>query len=102
MKMLGLYQKQRALREKVGRQLITYDNLAMTANRSLYRRMKKQSLREARITEKLEKQQRDARETRERKKHTDHLQQVLHQARLVHTTGANAKARVIKLGRMML
>ena len=46
----------------------------MTANRSMYRRMKKQSLREARITEKLEKQQRDARETKEKKKQYDQLQ----------------------------
>lgn len=53
MKMLSLFDKQKALRERVGRQMIQYDNLAMTANRSIYRRMKKQSLREARITEKI-------------------------------------------------
>ncbi|KAH8794042.1 putative chromatin structure-remodeling complex subunit snf21 [Hyaloscypha finlandica] len=102
MKMLGLYQKQRNLRERVGRQMIQYDNLAMTANRSHYRRMKKQSLREARITEKLEKQQRDARETREKKRHTDYLHHVLTHAREVNTAAANQRQKMQKLGRMMI
>ena len=102
MKMLGLYQKQRVLRERIGRQMIQYDNLAMTANRTHYRRMKKQSLREARITEKLEKQQRDARETREKKKHTDYLQTVLNHAREVNTAAQNQRQKMQKLGRMML
>ncbi|KAF8848864.1 hypothetical protein BDZ45DRAFT_810423 [Acephala macrosclerotiorum] len=102
MKMLGLFQKQRNMRERIGRQMIQYDNLAMTANRSHYRRMKKQSLREARITEKLEKQQRDARETREKKKHTDYLQTVLNHAREVNTAAANQRLKMQKLGRMMV
>ncbi|PQE11414.1 putative SNF2 family ATP-dependent chromatin-remodeling factor snf21 protein [Rutstroemia sp. NJR-2017a BVV2] len=102
MKMLALYDKQKALREKIGRQMIQYDNLAMTANRSNYRRMKKQSLREARITEKLEKQQRDARETREKKKHSDYLQTVLNHAREVNLAGQNQRQKMIKLGRMMV
>ncbi|KAG9242332.1 SNF2 family N-terminal domain-containing protein [Calycina marina] len=101
MKMLGLYAKQQAMRERVGRQMIQYDNLAMTANRSQYRRMKKQSLREARITEKLEKQQRDAREVREKKKHTDYLQTVLNHAGEVAQAGINQKLKLQKLGRMM-
>jgi len=100
--MLSLYQKQRNMRERIGRQMIQYDNLAMTANRSHYRRMKKQTLREARITEKLEKQQRDARETREKKKHTDYLQTVLNHAREVNTAAQNQRQKVQKLGRMMM
>jgi ATP-dependent helicase STH1/SNF2 len=102
MKMLSLYQKQRNMRERIGRQMIQYDNLAMTANRSHYRRMKKQTLREARITEKLEKQQRDARETREKKKHTDYLATVLNHAREVNTAAQNQRQKVQKLGRMMM
>ena len=101
MKMLGLYAKQKALREKIGRQMMQYDNLAMTANRSHYRRQKKQSLREARITEKLEKQQRDARESREEKKHIDYLQSVLNHARDVHAAASNQKSKMHKFGRMM-
>ena len=102
MKMLGLYAKQRLMRERIGKQMIQYDNLAMTANRSHYRRMKKQSLREARITEKLEKQQRDARESREKKKHTDYLQTVLNHAREVNAAAQNQRQKMQKLGRMML
>lgn len=102
MKMLGLYAKQRLMRERVGRQMIQYDNLAMTANRSHYRRMKKQSLREARITEKLEKQQRDARESREKKKHTDYIQTVLTHAREVNIAAQNQRQKIQKLGRMMM
>lgn len=102
MKLLGLYSKQRLLREKVGRQMVQYDNLAMTANRTHYRRMKKQSLREARITEKLEKQQRDARENREKKKHTDYLQTVLNHAREIQNAAVAQKQKMQKLGRMML
>lgn len=101
LKMLSLYPKQRAMRERVGRQLVQYDNLAMTANRSQYRRMKKQSLREARITEKLEKQQRDARETREKKKHTDYLATVINHAREVNIAAQNQRQKMQKLGRMM-
>ncbi|TVY27762.1 Chromatin structure-remodeling complex subunit [Lachnellula hyalina] len=101
MKMLGLAEKQRNMRLRVGRQIIQYDNLAMTANRSQYRRMKKQSLREARITEKLEKQQRDARESREKKKHSDYLHTVITHAREVNTAAANQRQKMQKLGRMM-
>jgi ATP-dependent helicase STH1/SNF2 len=102
MKMLGLFQKQRIMREKIGRQMIQYDNLAMTANRSHYRRMKKQSLREARITEKLEKQQRDARTTRENKKKSDYLQTVINHSREINLAGQNAKIKQQKLGRLMM
>lgn len=101
MKMLQALPKQRALREKISRQLIQFDNLAMTANRSQYRRMKKQSLRDARITEKLEKQQRDARETREKKKHTDYLQSVLTHSRELIGGGAATRQKLQKMGRMM-
>ncbi|KAI1340442.1 SNF2-family ATP dependent chromatin remodeling factor snf21 [Xylariaceae sp. FL0016] len=101
LKALGLYSKQRALRDKIGRQMIHYDNLAMTTNRSQYRRTKKQSVREARITEKLEKQQRDAREHREKKKHIDFLQSVQHHKAEIHNTASSAKNKMAKMGKAM-
>jgi ATP-dependent helicase STH1/SNF2 len=101
LKMLEQYAKQRAMRERVARQMIQYDNLAMTANRSMYRRMKKQSLREARITEKLEKEQRDARETREKKKQTDYLQTVIQHANEIQRAAQAQKLKMQKLGRLM-
>ncbi|RYC65810.1 hypothetical protein CHU98_g369 [Xylaria longipes] len=101
LKALSLYSKQRALREKIGRSMMHYDNLAMTTNRSQYRRTKKQSVREARITEKLEKQQRDAREHREKKKHIDFLQSVQHHKSDIHNTAASARSKMAKMGRAM-
>jgi ATP-dependent helicase STH1/SNF2 len=101
-KMLGLYQKQTLLREKIGRQMIAYDNLAMTTNRSSYRRAKKMTVREARITEKLEKQQRDARENREKKRHVDFLQAVVQRRSELFKGTERDRAGAAKLGRIML
>ena len=101
-KMLSLLPKQRALRQQISRDMLHYDNLAQAANRSMYRRVKKQSLREARITEKLEKQQRDARETKEKKKHIDHLQAIARHRDEIEQNAKAHKARVNKLGRLML
>jgi ATP-dependent helicase STH1/SNF2 len=101
MKSLALYAKQRALRDKIGRQMMHYDNLAMTTNRSNYRRMKKQNVREARLTEKLEKQQRDARESREKKKHSDFLQAIYHHKVEIQTGALAQRTKSSKLGRLM-
>ncbi|KAF2841462.1 putative RSC complex subunit [Patellaria atrata CBS 101060] len=100
-KMLCLLPKQRALRQQISREMIHADNLAMTANRAQYRRVKKQSLREARITEKLEKQQRDARETKEKKKHTDFLKSIVSHAEEVHRESFTQKTRQQRLGKLM-
>lgn len=101
MKSLALYAKQRALREKIGRQMVHYDNLAMTTNRANYRRMKKQNVREARITEKLEKQQRDARENREKKKHTDFLRAIHSHRQEIADASSSHENKSRKLARLM-
>ena len=101
-KMLNLLPKQRQVRRQMQSEMFHFDNLGMTANRSSYRRMKKQSLREARITEKLEKQQRDARETKEKKKQRDQLQAILTHGRQIQSTAEQHRGRVQKLGRAML
>jgi ATP-dependent helicase STH1/SNF2 len=101
MKKLALYSKQRAFRDKIGKTMVTYDNLAMTTNRSHYRRTKKQNVREARITEKLEKQQRDARENREKKKHTDFLMAVAQHRVDIFNSSNGQRNKMQKLGRAM-
>ena len=101
-KMLNLLPKQRLFRKQIQNEMFHYENLGMTANRSSHRRMKKQSLREARITEKLEKQQRDARETREKKKQYDHLQAILNHSLELQNAAHQQRTRMHKLGRMML
>ena len=101
-KMLCLLPKQRALRQDISRQVVRCDTLASTANRTMFRRMKKQSLREARITEKLEKQQRDAREEKEKKKQNDRLVTILNHGREIHNAQTAQRNRSQKFGRMML
>lgn len=101
MKSIALYSKQRKLREMVGRQMMQYDNLATTTNRSQYRRLKKQSVREARITEKLEKQQRDARENREKKKHSDFLSAVFSHRHEILTSAQTHQNKMGKMGKLM-
>ncbi|OOF92206.1 hypothetical protein ASPCADRAFT_399562 [Aspergillus carbonarius ITEM 5010] len=101
-KMLNLLPKQKLFRKQIQNEMFHFDNLGMTANRSSHRRMKKQSLREARITEKLEKQQRDARETREKRKQYDHLQAILNHGAELQNAANQQRTRMQKLGRMML
>ncbi|KAK4501861.1 hypothetical protein PRZ48_007670 [Zasmidium cellare] len=101
-KMLSLLPKQREMRQKIGREMMMSDNLSMSANRSMYRRVKKQSLREARVTEKLEKQQRDAAENKEKKKHTEYIRSIVHHSEQIRNNAHQQKARVQKLGRMMM
>ncbi|KAF9874137.1 hypothetical protein CkaCkLH20_08509 [Colletotrichum karsti] len=101
MKTLGLYAKQRALRDKIGRSMMFYDNLAMTTNRSGYRRTKKMTVREARITEKLEKQQRDIRENREKKRHIDFLQAITKHRTDIQTTVTSQRTKSSKLNKLM-
>ncbi|RXG47599.1 hypothetical protein VDGE_06547 [Verticillium dahliae] len=101
MKSLGLYKKQCLLRDRIGKSMMAYDNLAMTTNRSNYRRMKKMTVREARITEKLEKQQRDARESREKKRHVDFLQAVSQRRNEMMQTTNGQRNKSNRLARLM-
>jgi ATP-dependent helicase STH1/SNF2 len=101
-KMLSLLQKQREFRRGIQQELFQYDNLAMTANRAHHRRMKKQSLREARFTEKLEKQQRDARENKEKTKQMNYLQSIVSHGMDVKNSALAQRNRTQKMGRMMV
>ena len=101
LKSINLLAKQRALRQEIVNSLTHAETLNVTANRAQYRRMKKPSLREARITEKLEKQQRDQREMREKKKHMDYLQGVITHGRDIQASAKIRQAKNQKLGRMM-
>lgn len=101
-KKLNLLEKQRKLRREIAQQMIHADNLAMTANRTIYRRLKKQSMREARLTEKLEKQQRDARETKEKKKHHEFIDAIRKHRTELQEAGMAQRQRLQKLGRTMI
>ena len=101
-KMLCLLPKQKHLRQQVQRDMTHYDNLAQTANRAMYRKQKKVTLREARMTEKLERQQRDARENTEKQKQDEYLQSILEHAHEIRKAADTQRVRVNKLGRLMM
>lgn len=101
-KMLCLLPKQQALRKNISREIIQNDNLSMTANRANYRRIKKQSLHEARMTEKLEREQRDAHENKEKKKHNDFLRSIVSHGEALRNSANMQRQRVQRLGRIMM
>lgn len=101
-KMLCLLPKQRALRLKVHRDVLHFDNLAQTANRSMYRRQKKNVFRDARVAEKVEKDQKDARENTEKKKQLQHIEALMEHGSEMRKAAEAQRAKVQKLGRLMI
>lgn len=99
-KYLNLIPKQRMLRQRILDVASQFDNLAMTVNRANYRRMKRQSVREAELTAKLERQQQDVRETKEKEKQSEHLNAILTHAQVVRADGVQLRTRNSKAGRM--
>ena len=100
LKSLHLLEKQKLLREQVVRGL----NLATTLglDRVAFRRVKKQTLRDARMTEQLERKQRVDREKRARQKHTDYLNTICNHGRDLVAAHAKANDQARRLGRAML
>ena len=101
-KMLCLLPKQKSLRQQVQRDVIHYDNLAQTANRSMYRRQKKNTVRDSRVAEKLERGQRDVRGETEKKKQIQHVQAILAHGAEVRKLAEAQRVRKQKLGRLMI
>lgn len=102
LKSLRLLHRQRAVRNEMVSSLMANSNIVMSANRASFRRMKKQSLREARLTEALERQQRAERERKERQKHLDYLQGVCQHGRDIINSARSAQAQQSRLGRSAL
>ncbi|KAJ2826817.1 ATP-dependent DNA helicase Snf21, partial [Coemansia erecta] len=102
LKALGLRHKQRALRTEVVRSITRASQLGVAGDRSALRRMKKQSQREARLTEKMERQQRHERERREQDQHKQQLLTITnHGANLVAWHKVQQQ-RMDKLGRAVV
>ncbi|KAJ3347540.1 hypothetical protein HDU91_006750 [Kappamyces sp. JEL0680] len=77
LKSLKLLEKQKTLRGEILASLSKASTLATALDRSVFRRMKKQSLREARQTEKQERALRGEKDKRERQKHLDYVNSIL-------------------------
>ncbi|KAL0091218.1 SNF2 family N-terminal domain-containing protein [Phycomyces blakesleeanus] len=102
LKTLRLMQKQRKLREEMTSGMARSTILAVSSDRIAYRRMKKVSLRDARMTEKIERQQRIDREQREKQKHMDYLQTICDHGRDMVGMHKAWQARQSKLGRAVV
>ncbi|KAJ1839690.1 ATP-dependent DNA helicase Snf21, partial [Coemansia sp. RSA 2708] len=99
LKALGLRHKQRALRTEVVRSITRASQLGVAGDRTALRRMKKQSQREARLTEKMERQQRHERERREQDQHKQQLQAITDHGTNLVAWHKVQQQRMEKLGR---
>ncbi|ORY76015.1 SNF2 family N-terminal domain-domain-containing protein [Leucosporidium creatinivorum] len=101
LKSLNLLAKQRALREDVVRGFNQASSLALPSDRTNFRRSKKQTLRDARLTEQLERKQKTERERRAKQKHLDHLNEIVNHGHGLVTTHKAHQAKFVKLGKAL-
>ncbi|KAJ2003170.1 ATP-dependent DNA helicase Snf21, partial [Coemansia thaxteri] len=102
LKALGLRHKQRALRTEVVRSITRASQLGVAGDRSALRRMKKQSQREARLTEKMERQQRLERERRELDQHKQQLLAITNHGAALALWHRAQQQRMGRMGRAVL
>ncbi|KAI0233838.1 ATP-dependent DNA helicase Snf21 [Massospora cicadina] len=99
LKLLGFQKK---LREEILRGASRSSALAATVDRNNFRRTKRQTLREARHTERLEKQQRVEREKRERQKHAEFLAGIIQHGKDLLAWHKNQQAKQSRIGKLVL
>ncbi|KAG0169607.1 hypothetical protein DFQ30_003485 [Apophysomyces sp. BC1015] len=102
LKSLHLRDKQMKLREEIVKGMDEANKLATSVDRAAYRKIMKQTLKEAKMTEKLERQQRMDREKREKQRHLDYLQTVCNQGRDLIAWHKGHQAKLGKLGKAVL
>ncbi len=76
--------------------------LATSADRAAYKRMKRQSMRDARITDRLEKQQREDRRRRQKQTHLDYLTSIINHRLEMQTWHRTHQGKQLKFGRAVL
>ena len=99
---LRLLNFQRQLRQDIVSAMRRDTSLETALNIKAYRRPKKQSLREARYTEKLERQMKHEQEKRRRQKHQEFLNAVLSHGREFREYHRNASVRMSKINKAIL
>ncbi|KAK9703577.1 ATP-dependent DNA helicase Snf21, partial [Basidiobolus ranarum] len=102
LKALRLLERQKKLREEIYKGMAKSTTLVTIIDPNAFRRTKKLSLREARMTEKLERQQRADRERQERQKHLDRLQNIIVHGRDMIQWHRTLQAKQSRLGRSVL
>jgi ATP-dependent helicase STH1/SNF2 len=100
LKSLRLLEKQREMRAMVAERL-THGAL-VPVNRAEFRRTRRPTLKDARMTEALERKQRVERERRAKQKHVDQLNIICVHGREVLAVNRGAQDRMVKLGRAVL
>ncbi|BFZ16660.1 hypothetical protein BsWGS_19698 [Bradybaena similaris] len=99
---LRLLNFQRSLRAEVISTMRKDTTLETALNPNAYKRSKRQSLREARVTEKLEKQQKMEQDRKKRQKHQEYLNAVLQHAKDFKDFHRNVVAKIGKLNRAVI
>ncbi|XP_064626963.1 probable global transcription activator SNF2L2 isoform X2 [Lineus longissimus] len=99
---LRLLNFQRNLRSDVVASMRKDTTLETALNSRGYKRSKRQSLREARITEKLEKQQKVEQERKRRQKHQEYLNAVLQHAKDFKEYHRNISGKITKVNRAVM
>ncbi|KAG1780724.1 SNF2 family N-terminal domain-containing protein [Suillus placidus] len=100
LKSLKVLEKQRAMRASVAERLI--QGILLPLNRVDFRRTRKSTLREARMTEQAERKQRIGRERRAKHKHVEQLGVICQHRRDIIAVNRSAQDQVAKLGRAVL
>lgn len=98
---LRLLNFQRQLRSEVVQCMRRDTVLEMSLNPKLYKRTKRQGLREARITEKLEKQQKLEQERKRRQKHQEYLNAVMQHGKDFREYHRNMLGKIGKVNKAM-
>ncbi|CAH8646202.1 unnamed protein product [Heterobilharzia americana] len=99
---LRLLNFQRQLRQDIVSAMRRDTSLETALNVKAYRRPKKQTLREARFTEKLEKQMKHEQEKRRRQKHQEFLNAILSHGKDFREFHRNVNSRMIKINKAVL
>ena len=102
LKSLRLLERQRALREQVVHGLKPACSLALPLDRTLFRRVRKPSLADARQIEQLERKQKLERERRAKQKHLDHLSDITEHGRHLVEAHRAHETKFHKLGKALL
>ncbi|GAA5851229.1 hypothetical protein JCM5353_005258, partial [Sporobolomyces roseus] len=101
LKSLNLLSRQRQLRESLVTSLQPSTSLLLPMDRTLFRRTRKQTVRDARMTEQLEKKQKLDRERRAKQKHLDHLQEIVNHAEKLGSAHRAHEMKFVKLGKSL-
>lgn len=102
LKALRLLNFQRQLRQEVVSCMRKDTTLETALNTKAYKRSKRQSLREARVTEKLEKQQKLEQERKRRQKHQEYLNAILQHAKDFKEFHRNMSVKIGKLNKAVM